>query len=135
MGKSLEWRMEMAKVKEGVAEISVVPLKQGVVNIRIIGTTALFQNRMANKVKEGLLLGGGKKTAAEKKVIKHHPIEEYRSSAEILPDGPTALGLRVTAVKAAMCSAALETAGLTKASTQRLIFMPGDLAALYGTPQ
>jgi hypothetical protein len=49
--------------------------------------------------------------------------------------GPTALGLRVVAMKAAMCTAALETAGITKTSAQRLLFMPGDLTALYGVPQ
>lgn len=34
-----------------------------------------------------------------------------------------------------MCTAALETPGLTKTSTQRLLFMPGDHVALYGVPQ
>ena len=52
-----------------------------------------------------------------------------------MPDGPTVLGLRVTAVKAAMCQAAIETAGLTKTGAQRLLFMPGDVVPLYGIPQ
>jgi hypothetical protein len=56
-------------------------------------------------------------------------------SAEQVQSGPTALGLRVVAVKAAMCSAALETAGITKTSAQRLLFMPGDHYALYGVPE
>lgn len=34
-----------------------------------------------------------------------------------------------------MATAALETPGMTKSATQRLLFMPGDHAALYGTPQ
>ena len=67
--------------------------------------------------------------------IKHNPLQVYRDIMEIMKDGPTALGLRVTAVKAAMCTAALETAGLTKTSAQRLLFMPGDFVPLYGTPQ
>lgn len=125
----------MARKKaESEAEINVPVLKQGVTTLRIIGTTPMFQNRMANKVKQYLLVGGRKKTAAQKLEIKHNPLEEFRESAEILPDGPTALGLRVTAVKSAMCSAALETAGVTKTSAQRLLFMPGDFAPLYGTP-
>jgi hypothetical protein len=124
----------MANTKNESVEISVVPLKRATVNLRIIGTTPLFQNRMANKVKGYLLLGGAKKTKAEKTIIKHDPLREFRDSAEILPDGPTALGLRVVAVKAAMCTAALETPGLTKTSTQRLLFMPGDFFPLYGTP-
>lgn len=122
-------------VKKAEAEIFVKPLTRASVKLRIIGLTPLFQNRMASKAKQQLLVGGGKKTAAEKKQLKHDPIAEFRDSAEIVPNGPTALGLRVVAVKAAMATAALETAGLTKTSAQRLIFMPGDFAALYGTPQ
>lgn len=123
------------KKTETTTEINIIPLRRATLFLRIIGTQPLFQNRMANKVKGGLLVGGGKKTKAERVNIKHHPFEEFRNSAEILKDGPTALGLRVTAIKAAMATAALVTAGLTKTEAQRLIFMPGDLTALYGTPQ
>lgn len=125
----------MAKAaKVETAEIQVSRLDMAMVRLRIIGKTPLFQNRMANKVKEGLLVGTKKKTKAERVNIKHDPIAEFRSSAEILKSGPTALGLRVVAVKAAMCTAALETAGITKTSAQRLLFMPGDFANLYGIP-
>lgn len=126
----------MAKAaKTESAEIQVPLLKRGSVKLRIVGTQPLFQNRMANKVKQGLLVGSRKKTKAERLEIKHDPLSEFRSSAEIMKSGPTALGLRVVAVKAAMCTAALETAGITKTSAQRLLFMPGDLVPLYGVPQ
>lgn len=121
--------------KKDTAEIRVTPLRRGSTRLRIVGMTPLFQNRMANKAKQQLLVGGRKKTKADRAEIKHQPLLEYRDSAEIMKDGPTALGLRVVAVKAAMCTAALETAGLTKSATQRLLFMPGDLVPLYGTPQ
>lgn len=121
--------------KTATAEITVQPLKRGSIKLRIIGNTPLFQNRMASKVMQGLLVGTRKKTKAERLEIKHDPVQEYRDCMEIMPNGPTALGLRVTAIKAAMCTAALETAGLTKSSTQRLLFMPGDLVPLYGVPQ
>lgn len=124
----------MATSKD-TAEIRVTPLRRGSTRLRIVGETPLFQNRMANKAKQQLLVGGRKKTKADRAEIKHNPLQEYRDSAEIMPSGPTALGLRVTAVKAAMATAALETAGLTKTSAQRLLFMPGDLTPLYGTPQ
>lgn len=117
------------------SDIQIAALQIGTVRLRIIGVQPLFQNRMANKVKEGLLVGSHKKTRSERQEIKHHPIAEYQSSAEILPRGPTALGLRTVAVKAAMCTAALETSGITKTSAQRLLFIPGEFAALYGTPQ
>lgn len=125
----------MAKKSEETAEIQVAPLKRASVKLRIIGVTPLFQNRMANKARQQLLVGGQKKGKADRAQIKHDPLAEYRNSAEIIPTGLTALGLRVIAVKSAMCTAALETPGLTKTSAQRLLFMPGDFSALYGTPQ
>ncbi len=125
----------VAKKADASAEISVVPLKRHSVKLRIVGVTPMFQNRMAAKVKGVLLVGGGKKTKAERAGIKHNPLEEYRDSAEVLRSGPTALGLKVTAVKGAMSTAALETPGMTKTSAYRLLFMPGDHVPLYGTPQ
>jgi hypothetical protein len=125
----------MAKKTDETQEVTVQPLKRGTVKLRIIGVTPLFQNRMANKAKFQLLTGGQKKGKADRAGIKHDPLSEFRDSAEILSSGPTALGLRVVAVKAAMATAALETPGLTKTSAQRLLFMPGDHTALYGTPQ
>lgn len=124
----------MAK-KPDTEEVTVQPLRRGAVRLRIIGVTPLFQNRMANKAKQQLLVGGQKKGKADRASIKHAPLQEFRDSAEILPNGPTSLGLRVVAVKAAMSTAALETPGLTKTSAQRLLFMPGDFVPLYGTPQ
>lgn len=125
----------MAKKTQETSEVTIAPLKRASVKLRIIGTTPLFQNRMAAKARQQLLVGGQKKGKADRAQIKHDPLKEFRDSAEILPSGPTALGLRVTAVKSAMCTAALETPGLTKTSAQRLLFMPGDFVPLYGTPQ
>jgi hypothetical protein len=123
------------KTNTDTAEISIVPLRRGSVRLRIIGQTPLFQNRMSHKAMQQLLAPTGRKSKADRATMKHNPMQEYRDSAEIIPAGPTALGLRVVAVKAAMATAALETPGLTKTSAQRLLFMPGDHAALYGTPQ
>lgn len=124
-----------AKAKSETTVITVEPLHRARMTVRIVGMTPLFQNRMSNKVTQILLVGGKKKTKAERVGIKHDPLCEYRDSAEILSDGPTALGLRVTAVKAAMCDAAIRTAGVAKTEAQQLLFMPGDLTPLYGIPQ
>jgi hypothetical protein len=123
------------KPEDKQTEINIQPLKVGVIKLRIIGMTPLYQNRMAAKAKQQLLVGGQRKSKADRAHIKHQPEAEYRDSAQTLPHGPTALGINVIAVKAAMATAALETAGLTKTSAQRLIYMPGDFAPLYGTPQ
>lgn len=125
----------MAK-KINVSETLEIPvLKMATATVRIIGATPMFQNRMAQKAAQQLLVGSTRKTKADRANIKHDPLAEYQASMEQIHDGPTALGLRVVAVKASMCTAALETAGITKTSAQRLIFMPGDLVPLYGTPQ
>lgn len=126
--------MAVAKKAEAV-QILVRNLDRETTRLRIIGTTPLYQNRMSAKVKHQLLVGGGKKTAAERAGIKHDPLSEYRDSAERLADGPTALGVRVVAPKAAMATAALDTPGLKKSSIQRLVFMPNEFAPLYGVPQ
>lgn len=127
--------MAKAPSKTELTEIHIPPLSLGSTRIRIIGTTPIFQNRMTAKVKMGLLVGSQKKGRADRVEIKHHPYQEYRDSAEMLDSGPTALGLRIVALKAAMCAASIETKGMTKASTQRLLFMPGEFAGLYGTPK
>lgn len=123
------------KKAEHSEEIQVRALSVGSARFRIIGQTPMYQNRMSAKVKQQLLVGGRKKTKADRAHIKHDPMQEFRDSAEILPEGPTALGIRTVALKSAMCTAALETAGITKTSAQRLIFMPGgELIGLYGLP-
>lgn len=128
----------MATKKAETGSIEIPVLKMGVTRIRLIGETPLFQNRMSAKAQQQLLVGGRKKSKAERADIKHDPFAEYRNAMERMPfrgSNPTILGLRVVAVKAAMCTAALETAGITKTSAQRLLFLPGELAPLYGTPQ
>ena len=123
-------------VGAGDGEVLIQPLKQSTITVRIVGTTPMYQNWMAAKAKQQLLVGGQKKSKADRAHIKHQPLQEFRDSAQILPGGPTALGLNVIAVKAAMATAALETTGgLKKASAQRLLYMPGTFAALYGVPQ
>jgi hypothetical protein len=125
----------MAVKKAESTTINIPVLKQGETTLRIIGRTPLYQNRMSNKVMEYLLVGGKKKTAAEKLKIKHDPLAEFRNSAEMMEAGPTKLGLRATAIKGAMCTAALETPGVTKASAYRLITIDGTLIPLFGIPQ
>jgi hypothetical protein len=115
-------------------EILIQSLNMAEIKLRIIGTTPLLQNRMPQKVRNGLLVGSAKKTAAEKKTIKHHPYSEYRSAMEVLDTGPTMGGMRTVAVKAAMCTAALETPGVRKTEVQRLLFVPGEYYPLYGKP-
>lgn len=114
--------------------LQIDALKQGRVTLRMIGTTGFYFNAMSAKAKRTLLIGGGKKTAADKKDLKHDPEAEYRDSVYRLPDGPTLLGFPAPGVKGAMATAALETPGVTKSSVQRLIFLPEQKIKVWGKP-
>lgn len=114
--------------------LQIDPLKRGRVTLRLIGNTPLYFNSMSVKAKRTLLIGGSKKTAAEKKELKHDPEQEYRDSVYMMPDGETALGFPAPGVKGAMATAALETVGVTKASVQRLIFLPEQKIRVWGKP-
>lgn len=121
-------------VKKAETGLHIDPLKQGRVTLRMIGTTPFYFNAMSAKAKRTLLIGGGKKTAAEKRELKHNPEEEFRDSVYRLPSGPTLLGFPAPGVKGAMATAALETPGVTKTSVQRLIFLPEQRIRMWGKP-
>lgn len=109
-------------------------LKQGRVKMRIIGSTPMFFNAMSVKAKRSLLLGGGKKTAAEKKEIKHDPESEFRDSVYKTQFGPTLLAFPAPGIKNAMATAALVTDGVKKTDVQRLIFLPQEKVSIWGKP-
>lgn len=121
-------------VKKAETGLHIEPLKQGRVTLKLIGTTPFYFNAMSAKAKRTLLVGGGKKTAAEKRELKHDPEAEYRDSIYRMKDGPTLLGFPAPGVKGAMATAALETAGVTKSSVNRLIFLPEQRIKIWGRP-
>lgn len=117
-----------------VSTLQIDPLKQGRARLRIIGITPMYFNAMSVKAKRSLLLGGGKKTAAEKKEIKHDPESEYRASVYKQSAGPTLLCFPAPGIKNAMATAALVTDGVKKTDVQRLIFLPQERVSIWGTP-
>ena len=124
--------MAVKKVEAGTLHIDA--LKQGRARLTLVGSTPFYFNAMSGKAKRTLLIGGGKKSAAERKELKHDPENEFRDSVYRLPDGETLLGFPAPGVKGAMATAALETAGVTKTSVQRLIFLPEMKIKMWGTP-
>lgn len=124
--------MAVKKAEAGTLQIDA--LKQGRVTLRIIGTTPLYFNAMSVKAKRTLLIGGGKKTAAEKRELKHDPEQEFRDSVYRQREGETLLCFPAPGVKGAMSTAALETPGVTKSSVQRLIFLPQQKISVWGKP-
>ncbi len=122
-------------IKKAESEgLHIDALKRGRVTLKLIGETPFYFNAMSAKAKRTLLIGGGKKTAAEKKELKHDPEQEFRDSVYRMTDGPTLLGFPAPGVKGAMATAALETAGVTKTSVNRLIFLPEQRIKIWGKP-
>jgi hypothetical protein len=126
---------EMAVAKKEMTELHIDRLKQGRLTLRMVGTTPLYFNAMSAKAKRDLLLGGAKKTKAQRVEIKHHPEREFRDSMYRKAGGDTLLCFPAPGVKGAMATAALETAGITKSSVQRLIFLPETHVQIWGVPQ
>lgn len=113
---------------------SIEALDQQEMTLRIIGRTPLYFNKMSAKAQRSLFVGGGKKTAAQKREIKHNPEEEFAASVYTIKAGPTLLGFPAPALKGAMATAALETAGVTKTSVNRLIYLPEERVKIWGIP-
>lgn len=127
----------MAKKVE-TAEISVLEISQGNVQVAIVGTSPLIFNRMAEKAKRELLMPKGRKTAADRaQSLKHVPIDEYRNSVyrSIDPASVTRLCLPAPAFKGAMATAALDLPGTKKTEIGRLTWVTGTTVQVWGVPQ
>lgn len=120
--------------KSDTTTLVIDALKQGRVTMRIIGSTPMYYNAMSVKAKRSLLIGGGKKTAAEKKEIKHDPESEFRDSVYRIRTGPTLLAFPAAGIKNGMATAALVTDGVKKTDVQRLIFLPQEKISVWGRP-
>lgn len=124
----------MVKKTSEPATLIIDALKQGRVTMRVIGSTPMFYNAMSVKAKRSLLIGGGKKTASEKKEIKHDPETEFRDSVYKTRTGPTLLAFPAAGIKNGMATAALVTDGVKKTDVQRLIFLPQEKISIWGRP-
>lgn len=119
------------------ATIYVEPVRTETIALALIGSSPLILNRMSEKAKRELLYPKGRKTTADKQAsLKHLPLDEYRASMYVLPEGGDALlGVMASAVKGAMMTAALDLPGTRKAQIGRLVHVRGDYAPVYGVPK
>ena len=114
--------------------VSIHQIEKRYTRLRIIGETGLYMNSMSAKAKRDLLLGAARKPAAEKKEIKHNPEEEFVDSCYINGTNGSYLSFPSTGIKRGMATAALETAGVTKASINRGIYVVGEHINVWGKP-
>ena len=118
-------------------ELTINQLQVDSITVALIGNTPLILNRMSAKAKQVLLVGGQRKTSAEKLEIKHNPVEEYREAMDFNPDraDDTAIFFPAMALKRAMSTAARVTAGVAGTDVDRLIGMTAEYIPIYGVPQ
>lgn len=130
--------MAKQKATSGVETISsVLKVQRGLLEVHLVGDSALICNRMSQKAARELLNPHGRKTAMEKKTsVKHVPVEEFRNSAYRLENGaPTEIGFPAGGFKKSMTTAALDIPGASKAQIGRLVWVRGELIPIYGVPE
>lgn len=128
----------MATQKKEDTELNILTVKQGEIDICVLGSSPLIYNCMSRKGTEALLLPKGRKTAADKAAsLKHVVIEEYRNSVYRRKgdDGPTRLIFPSLAIKSALSKAALDMPGLKKSQIGRLTYVCDQNFDVYGVPQ
>ena len=130
----------MASIEKKIVEPSAQTLqisqfKKGRVRLRMVGTTPLYFNSMSAKTMRDLAAPKEKIKGKKSTGMKHDPVKEFYDSAYKKDFGETMLCFPAPGVKAAMATAALETENVSKASVQRLIFMPQTHIQIWGKPQ
>src|SRR5574341_513566 len=104
----------MAFKKKDEETFEVVKIREARAEFCVLGSTPLIMNCMSEKVTQELLLGGHRKTAADKAArLKHNPPEEFVGSCILDPDekSPTALLFRASAFKRALASVVQDLPG------------------------
>lgn len=131
----------MPAKKSEATEIVVPTIRQTTVAVPIVGpaegTSGLYCHRMSAKAKRQLMIGGRKKSAAERLEIKHDPRVEFIDSMYLVENFHefSHVAFPAMAFKQAMGTAALAVPGVRKTDVQRLVFMPDEYVPIYGIPR
>lgn len=108
-------------------------LQRSRIQIGILGASGLYHNAMSAKAARDLLMPPRKKTRAEREVtLKHSPREEFERSMHRHAGPETYVGIPAAAFKGALATAALATAGITKADVHRGLIVEGETVAVFG---
>lgn len=123
------------------ATTDIVKMKEGMMEVWVLGTRPMIQHPFNQKAKRELLMPSGRKTAGDKaRTLKHNPLPEFQQSIYRTSDGNTAIGFPATGFKAGCGTAALEVPGVKKTTVNRCLRVlgdaqMGDLVSVYGIPQ
>lgn len=118
--------------------VVVQPIEQEERRFVLVGSTPLIFNRMSEKAKRTLLIGGGRKSRAElESRMKHDPLAEYQASIYRSTDeeSPTRLVMPSPAFKGSLASAGVDMPGAAKAKLKRLSYVVGYSVPIFGIPE
>ena len=122
--------------KQRDSTITVPAIDQRTITVTVAGLSGLLFNRMSAKARRTLLVGGRRKTAAEKLELKHDPAREFVDSMHVDADADpeAAIFMPASAFKGAVAASAVDTPGVTKAAVQRLVYLPAEFVPIRGIP-
>ena len=125
-----------SKLPSSREQVRIQRIASKAYTVTIVGMTGLYLHKMSQKAQRDLLLGGKKKTAAEKQKIKHDPIQEFRSSMYFSREqsSDAAVFFPAMAIKRAIRTIAVEIEGVKGTQIDRLVYMPAEQISLVGVP-
>lgn len=125
------------KTVDKAVEIAIAAIQPGNVDVMLLGTSPLLFNRMSEKTRRTLLLPPPRlRTDAQRAGrLKHDPPAEFRASVYRCSDGPTLLGFPSPGIKGCLAAAALDIPDVAKAKIDRLVWVTGLQAPVYGVPK
>ena len=121
--------------KHTAGTVAVKPISVARLVCHVVGVAGLYHHRMSLKATNTLLVGGRKKTATEKREVKHHPRDEFRDSMHLGGRSPGPLvQFPGSGFKRALRTAAIESEGITGAAVDRLIWVEDEMVGIHGIP-
>lgn len=128
----------MAKKEVTKTDVDILEVRQGRIEVCIVGTRPLICNRLSEKAKHELLMPAPKKNAVERAtLLKHKPLDEFRNSPYrlVADDAETYVAVLASSFKKAMMTAALDLPSTKKAQIGRLTWVEGERTPVYGVPE
>jgi hypothetical protein len=126
--------VKVPKQAEAILEVNEIRTRE--IRFNVLGTSPMIMERFQLKAWQELLLPSPKKNLAERQAsLKHDPIGEFRGAIYRCrdPKAPTAIHIPNGTFHGALCNAALDLPGATRAKMERLTKV-GWLAAGQGRP-
>lgn len=110
------------------------------VDVKLVGIAPLYCNSLSMKTRQTLLLPEARprrRTAADRALagFKHDPLQEYRDSVTKIKHPDCLIGMRASAIKGAMVSAAYYVEGMSMTRTKQMLTVEGDYVPIYGVPK